>query len=336
LKREKTQFLIILIILCLVTSCSTTNQINQISSEKNLPKNSKEQINYFNSDKSNIIGLSSEATGQNGPNRDGNGTIPESQFAAKTASGETTEVPWENDEKFKSAQIKNDVPVLMAAYRTVLRDPLPGEENNVHHGARILAGTVVEPGEVFSQNKKIGPYTQYRGFQKGPTYIGSKLSTTIGGGVCKIASTLYNATVLGSLPVIERHFHNMPVPYVPYGQDATVAYGAKDFKFKNNTSFPILIWAQGVDNILYIGFYGKVKPPRVQWHHEMLKVHKASKVYRINSNLPKGSEKIILEGMDGGVVKSWVTIENPDGTISTKQLGISYYNPMSYIIEKSK
>jgi hypothetical protein len=114
------------------------------------------------------------------------------------------------------------------------------------------------------------------------------------------------------------------------------AYGAKDFKFKNDTSFPILVWAQGVENTLYIGFYGKTKPPKVQWHHEMLKVYEASKVYRINSNLPAGTEKTILEGMNGGVVKSWLTIENPDGTLRIKNLGKSYYNPMSHIVEKGK
>jgi vancomycin resistance protein YoaR len=126
----------------------------------------------------------------------------------------------------------------------------------------------------------------------------------------------------------------MPVPYVPYGQDATVSYGNKDLKFKNNTSSPIMIWAQGVDNILYIAFYGAAKPPEVEWHHETLKVYNAQKVYKLTSTLPKGEEKLLLEGMDGGIVKSWLTIKNPDGTITTKQLGNSYYNPMSYVYEK--
>jgi hypothetical protein len=111
----------------------------------------------------------------------------------------------------------------------VLKDPLPGEESNVHLAAKILSGAIVNPGEIFSQNERIGPYSESRGFQKGPTYNGSKLSTTIGGGVCKIASTLYNAAILSNLPIVERHPHGMPVPYVPYGQDATVSYGKIDF-----------------------------------------------------------------------------------------------------------
>lgn len=268
------------------------------------------------------------------PGTDENRTDFENDPPEPPVSGEITEVPWENDEKFKAAMEDNDTYILMAAYRTVLRDPLPGEEYNVHHAAQLLAGTIVKPGETFSQNQRIGPYTQSRGFQKGPTYMGSTLTTTVGGGVCKIASTLYNVTVLSNLTVTERHYHSMPVPYVPYGQDATVAYGAKDFRFRNSTGFPVLIWARGIDNVLYMGFYGRAKPPKVQWNHKTLKVYPASKVYRTNKNLPADTEKIVLEGMDGAVVKSWVTIENPDGTITIKQLGSSYYNPMAHLIEK--
>jgi vancomycin resistance protein YoaR len=251
-----------------------------------------------------------------------------------TKSGQITSLPWEDDENFKAALENNSKPVLMAAYRTVLRDPLPGEENNVHLAARLLTGTVVKPGEIFSQNNNVGPYSEAKGFQKGPVYLGSQLSTTIGGGVCKLASTLYNVAVLSNLPIVERYNHGMPVPYVPYGQDATVSYGCKDIKFMNNTSFPILIWAQGIDNVLYIGFYGKSKPPRVVWHHKYLKVIDTHKIYRSNPALPPGSEKVVLEGMKGAIVNSWVTIYNKDGTSKIKKLGRSYYNPMPYIVEK--
>ena len=255
--------------------------------------------------------------------------------AQQEKSGPATSLPWENSEDFKKAQQKNNTLVLMGAYSTVLRDPLPGEEYNVHLAASRLAGTVVDAGKVFSQNKKLGPYTEDRGFQKGPTYVGSQLTTTIGGGVCKIASTLYNVSILSNVQIVERHAHGMPVPYVPYGQDATVAYGARDFKFLNNTSSPMLIWAQGVGNTLYIAFYGSSKPPKIEWHHETLSVQKAPTVYRVNPSLPDGTEKLVLEGMDGAVVRSSITITNSDGTSTVKELGNSTYKPMGYIKEKS-
>lgn len=262
--------------------------------------------------------------------------IKEPSEEKKTSGPIIKDLPWENDEAFVKSLQENNTPLLLAAYRTVLRDPLPGEEYNVHLGARMLAGKIIKPGEIFSQNAVLGPYTISKGFKRGPTYIGPKLSTTIGGGVCKIASTLYNVTILSNLQIMERHAHSMPVPYVPYGQDATVSYGNKDFKFKNNTSNPITIWAQGIDNTLYMAFYGSDTPPKVEWHHEVLQVKKAPKIYNANPELEPGIEKLVLEGMDGAVVKSWLTITNADNSVLTKDLGKSNYNPMAYIYERSK
>ncbi|HZJ76310.1 MAG TPA: VanW family protein, partial [Oscillospiraceae bacterium] len=221
-------------------------------------------------------------------------------------SGPVTDLPWENNFKFKEAQKTNDTNILLAAYVTVLEDPLPGEEYNVHLAADSLAGIVVPSGHVFSQNNSIGPYIESRGYKKGPTYVGSRVTTTAGGGVCKIASTLYNVSVLSNVEIIERHNHGMPVPYVPYGQDATVAYGAKDFKFKNNNDSPILIWAKGIENRLYIAFYGKKKPPKIEWQHNILATEEAPKEYKINPDLEENEEKVIIKGMDGVKIDSYI------------------------------
>lgn len=250
-------------------------------------------------------------------------------------SGPEVLLPWSNNARFLQAQVKHNAFIPMAAYRTVLHDPLPGEENNVHLAARMLCGAVVKPGQVFSQNNALGPYSSERGFQPGPVYIGSKISRTIGGGVCKISSTLYNVAVLADLPIIERHPHGMPVPYVPYGQDATVSMGIKDLRFKNNTSHPILIWAEAIENTLYIGFYGSSKPPRVTWQHEFLNSIPAPIIYRYNPLLNKASQKTILEGMEGAAVRSTVLVEHPDGRTEIKSRGISYYNPIPAIVERN-
>jgi len=252
----------------------------------------------------------------------------------KDKSGRISQVPWVKQNTFQQAQRDNNTMVLLAAYRTVLRDPLPGEEYNVHLAARLLAGTVVQPGQVFSQNQTIGPYASWKGFQEGPVYIGSQVSTTTGGGVCKMASTLYNVAVLSDLPIIERHAHSMPVPYVPYGQDATVSYGCKDLRFQNNTDAPLLIWSQGVDNILYVGFYGRQKAPEVEWHHKTIRRLPVFKIVRYNDSLPAGTEKTLMSGMDGAQISSWVTVTN-QGHTNIKRMGISYYSPMPSIVERN-
>lgn len=249
-------------------------------------------------------------------------------------SGPVSDFPWDEERTFLEAQTRFSTQVLLAGYRTVLPDPLPGEEENVHLAASYLAGKVVQPGQVFSQNASIGPYTEERGFKTGPTYLGNKMTTTTGGGVCKIASTLYNTAVLSNLTIVERHAHSMPVPYVPYGQDATVSFGYKDFKFLNDTSAPILIWAKGMDNVLYVAFYGRSQPPRVEWMHKREKSFKSYTLYRLNPEFSQGEEKIASEGMDGGLIHSWAKVYREDGTWIIKSLGSSYYSPLPRIVEK--
>lgn len=262
------------------------------------------------------------------------GSYHATMISVPSGSGPTRWVPWQYDEDFNMQREKYSAHVQLAAYRTILPDPLPGEEENVHIAAGKLTGTVVLPGTIFSQNAILGPYTEQNGYRQGPTYSGPDLVMTCGGGVCKISTTLYNVAILSDLPVLERHSHSMPVPYVPYGQDATVAYGAADFKFQNDTPYPVLIWAQGIGNNLYIAFYGNAIPPEVEWHHELQKVFKTSNIYQTNPELAPGEVRLVSPGLDGAIVKSWITIKYPDGTFKIRQLGQSTYNPLPYIYEK--
>lgn len=99
--------------------------------------------------------------------------------------------------------------------------------------AKAINRTLLKPSSIFSQKSSYWTLYRRRGYKTGSSYAGENIVMTEGGGVCKIATTLYNLAVLSDLEIIERHYHAMPINYVPYGQDATVAYGVKDFRFKN-------------------------------------------------------------------------------------------------------
>ena len=113
-----------------------------------------------------------------------------------------------------------------------------GRYENIKIALKEINNTVLYPREIFSFNKVVGPRTAKRGFQKAPS-IG--IPEDYGGGVCQVATTLYNAVLKADLQVIERHEHSKPVRYVAVGNDATVAYGYYDFKFQNNTPYPLII-----------------------------------------------------------------------------------------------
>lgn len=253
-----------------------------------------------------------------------------------TESGKISDFPWDDNKEFLEAQKENDTDILIAGFVTVLEKSTEAERTNIGLAAKTVTGSVVGPGEVFSQNESVGPYTEERGYEEGSGYVGNTIVKSMGGGVCKVATTIYNTAILSDLDIVERYNHSMPVPYVPYGQDAAVAFGSKDLKFKNNTDSPVLIWAQMIDNRVYMGFYGKKKAPEVEWGHETINTTEATTEYKVNSELGEKEENTLVDGMDGKVVESKVIIKDKDGNEKIKELGKSSYLPMKTLIEKGK
>lgn len=132
---------------------------------------------------------------------------------------------------------------------------------NIETALERLQGLVIAPGKSFSFNWTVGRRTAGRGYLPAPVLFQDKKSIQIGGGICQVSSTLYNAVLLSNLEVIERHRHSSPITYLPLGLDATVAYGYKDLKFKNTLPFPIRISAVIAEDILTISILGKEKMP---------------------------------------------------------------------------
>lgn len=248
-------------------------------------------------------------------------------------SQQISEFPWDDDEEFRRAQMENDTDVLIAGFVTVSEDYSDDEKENIRLAASMISGTVLQPGEVFSQNETAGPYTEDRGYLEGENYVGGQVVKDFGGGVCNVATTLYNTSIAADVEIVERHNHSMPVPYVPYGQDAAVAYGYKDFKFKNNTDHPLLIWTELVDNRLYMAFYGKEPGPEIKWIHETVSETEATTVYKTNPELDEGVENILVKGLDGKVVDTMLEVKYPDGEVELRDLGRSAYNPLNTLIE---
>jgi len=247
----------------------------------------------------------------------------------------TGPLPWDGEPEVREKLAQTGATVLMAAFKATLHEPIANETYNIALAADHLAGTVVAAGEVFSQNQTIGPYSESRGYRAGPTYMGNRIVTTVGGGVCKISSLLYNVTVFSNLKVIERHPHSLTVPYVPPGQDATVFYGVKDFKFQNTSGGPVVIWARFKDDTLYMAMYGTTRPPPIRWRHEVVKRVPHWTEYRYNPALAPGERRVVMPGMDGIVVRTWIVVDGPDGPREIR-MPTDYYDPSPRVIEHGK
>ena len=112
---------------------------------------------------------------------------------------------------------------------------------NLVLAAGKINGTVLMPGETFSYNQVVGERTIAAGYKEAPIYVSGRVEDGLGGGICQITTTLYNAVVYANLEIVERTNHQFVPSYVGAGRDATVVYGAIDFKFKNNRNYPIKI-----------------------------------------------------------------------------------------------
>lgn len=147
-------------------------------------------------------------------------------------------------------------PDLLSTYSTNYAVSNRNRTTNLILAANKINGTVIMPGETFSYNKVVGARTISAGYREAPIYVEGKVVDGVGGGICQITTTLYNAVVYANLEIVQRTNHQFVPSYAPASRDATVVYGAIDFQFKNNRQYPIKLVcsvANGVANFQIFG-----------------------------------------------------------------------------------
>lgn len=147
-------------------------------------------------------------------------------------------------------------PDLLSNFSTSYSTRDKDRTTNLKLAADKINGKVVMPGEIFSYNTVVGERTIAAGYKEAPIYVSGQVVDGLGGGICQITSTLYNAVVLANLEIVERSNHQFVPSYVTASRDATVVYGSIDFKFKNNRNYPIKILCSvnnGVANFQLFG-----------------------------------------------------------------------------------
>ena len=132
-------------------------------------------------------------------------------------------------------------PDLLSEFSTKYSASNKNRTTNLILASNKINGTVLMPGETFSYNKVVGERTIQAGYKEAPIYVSGRVEDGIGGGICQITTTLYNAVVYANLDIVERSNHQFVPSYARASRDATVVYGAIDFKFKNNRDYPIKI-----------------------------------------------------------------------------------------------
>lgn len=141
---------------------------------------------------------------------------------------------------------------VIGSYTTYFNSGNKNRSHNIMLASRAINNYVVLPGEVFSFNKVVGKRTKEKGYLQAPVIVRGELSEGIGGGICQVSSTLFNAVDKAGLHVIKRYSHSRDVAYVPPGRDATVSWYGPDFVFQNKYAYPIMIRAQSHYGTMYV------------------------------------------------------------------------------------
>lgn len=172
------------------------------------------------------------------------------------------------------AQVKD----VLGTFTTSYSSSGPNRSANVANGCSLINGTLLYPGDEFSTYESVSPFSQANGYYMAGSYMNGKVVDSLGGGICQVSTTLYNAVLLAELEVTERNNHSMIVTYVDPSADAAIAESSgKDFKFVNNLDYPVYIEGYTQNKRITFTIYGKeTRDPNREVRYE-------SKVLEVNN-----------------------------------------------------
>lgn len=226
---------------------------------------------------------------------------------------------------------------LLATFTTNFDSSNVNRNNNLVLAAEKLNGTIVNPGEEFSYNDTLGQRTVEAGFKEAGVYSGDGVEIGLGGGICQMSSTLYNAVLLSDLEVTERSNHMYLTHYIDAGKDATVSWGTLDFKFKNNRTYPVKIVAQAGDGVCRVDIRGikEDTDKTVIVESKVLEYLPYETKYKYNGSLEYGQEVVVQDGEDGCVSETYVTKISSTQGVEKTLISKDTYQPLNKIVERS-
>lgn len=259
----------------------------------------------------------------------------DAQTILEEAMGDTIRIPVVvTPAEISVEQVKSELfPTLLARYSSTYNAGDVSRSHNVALASEKINEVVLAPGDVFSYNDTVGPRTVDRGFRTANVYVGNKVEPGIGGGICQVSSTLFNAVVLSDLKIVYRTNHSLPVSYVPLGRDATVSYGSIDFKFTNNTNAPIKIVATASGGRNTVSIYGvKENPNRtVEISTQHISTIPYKLVQKEDPELPAGTINVEQAGSNGSTYNTYKITKENGVVVKNELLTKSTYVPTDRI-----
>lgn len=244
------------------------------------------------------------------------------------ADGQTVTVKTKEFRADITADTLREITDVLGSFTTYYGDSAEGRKKNVESGSSHIGGTLVEPGEEVSADKLMAPYTEENGYAMAGSYANRQIVESMGGGICQVSTTLYNALLLAEVEITERYAHSMKVTYVEPSMDAAIADDVKDLKFRNNMETPIYIESVCADGNLTFNVYGKETRPEnrtIEYVSESLDEVESDETLYVATEEPVGTMYTQNDGMKGLEAQLWKVVYEDGEEVSRDKVNYSYY-----------
>lgn len=262
---------------------------------------------------------------------DGTATAVKALFDSKTYSG-LVKVPMTvKQPKVTQKMIDEEFGLMGEEWTTTSNNS--NRNNNIRQACDNMNGTILNPGDTFSFNEIVGQRTAENGFKEATVILGGQYEQGLGGGICQVSTTLYNAVMKANLEVVERNSHAWPSDYIAYGLDATVDWPNLDFKFKNDSDSQIVVVAywDSSDSRVHCEIYGHKLPEGkyIELETETVStVSPGANEYIEDKELPVGQTKTVRAAHTGMTIKVYkVWYDKDDNEIDRYEYQTTTYRP---------
>lgn len=226
-------------------------------------------------------------------------------------------------------------PYVLSEFSTRYDATNYNRSTNLELACEKINGTILMPGEVFSYNQVVGKRTIEAGFRSAAIYSNGKVEDGLGGGICQVSSTLYNAALLANLEIVERDNHMFKTSYINAGRDATVVYGSIDFKFENSRKYPIRIEAESSGGICEMSIHG-IKED-VEYEVEIIPEITSSIPYSVETieddSLAPGQTVVESGGAPGYRVTTYKELWLDGELVSSEVISNDTYRAMNRVVK---
>jgi vancomycin resistance protein YoaR len=222
----------------------------------------------------------------------------------------------------------------ISTYRTTFDPTNAPRVGNIGRMAVAIDGKVVKPGETFSLNDATGPRTPANGYQEASVIVDGELVPGIGGGVCQVGTTLFNAVAEAGLEILSRSNHSLYISHYPIGRDATVDYGRLDLKFRNDTPYGLFLRAVVDPKALTVSVYSSPLGRSVTWEQSPQSNPREPAVKFVDDPLlPLGIEQVTEEGKPGFDITTIRRVVAGDQVLREDKF-VSKYRPWKRIVRR--